>query len=259
MSVKENPATFATEIDSASRVPLHVQVRRLIREKTIDGALVDGEGRLKTEAELGEIFGVSRITIRNAIQPLVDQGMFSRTRGKGTFLRSSEIENWGGTLIGFVESGDEAGFEPVGEILHQGMTNRHDSDVAAVLKERAVFELRRLRSADGTPVAIEQAFYPPDIGVELAARDLTDAAIYRIFEEELGFEIKEARQTIGAVLADAEQAVRLGVKQGHPLISVERLTIDREGRPLELLRAVYVPERHQFSIRLTRRNAKPST
>lgn len=250
--------SFADAVDSDSRVPLHVQVRRLIRAKAREGALVDGKGRLKTEAELGAIFGVSRITIRNALQPLVDEGMFSRSRGKGTFLRSAEIENWGGALIGFVESGREAGFEPGGEILHQGLTNRHDAGVAMALKERAVFELKRLRFADGTPVAIEQAFYPPDIGIELEKRDLTDAAIYRIFEDELGFEIKEATQTIGATLADPGQASHLDIEAGQPLTSVERITFDTDGRPLEFLRAVYVPERHNFSIRLTRRGAKAS-
>lgn len=182
--------------------------------------------------------------------------MFWRTRGKGTFLRSSEIENWGGTLMGFVETGWEAGFRPGGQIVHQGMTNRHDAAVAAALRERAVFELRRLRFANETPVAIEQAFFPPDIGLELVKRDLADAAIYRVFEDELGFEIKEATQTIGATLADSEQAQRLGLQPGHPLTFVERLTIDVEDRPLELLRAVYVPERHRFSIKLTRRAAK---
>lgn len=252
-------ADLAASIDAASGVPLHVQVRKLIRAKAIDGALVDGDGRLKTEAELGAIFGVSRITIRNALQPLVDEGMFSRSRGKGTFLRSSEIEDWGGALVGFVESGHEAGFEASGKILHQGMTNRFHASVGAALKERAVFELRRLRFADGTPVAIEQAYYPPDIGLELEQRDLTDVAIYRLFEEQLGFEISEATQTIGATLATEEHAGPLEIEAGQPLTFVERTTFDSGGRPLEFLRAVYVPERHEFSIRLTRRSVKASS
>lgn len=256
MSSDTQDPVLAVEVDGDSSVPLHVQVRRLIRAKAREGTLVDADGRLKTEAELGSIFGVSRITIRNALQPLVDEGMFSRARGRGTFLRSGELENWGGALIGFVESGQEAGFEPSGAILHQGLTNRLDAAVTVALKERAVFELRRLRFADGTPVAIEQAFYPPDIGLELEKRDLTEAAIYRIFEDELGFEIKEAVQMIGATLASREQAEQLDFEPGQPLTSIERTTFDSDGRPLEFLRAVYVPARHNFSIRLTRRGAR---
>lgn len=246
---------MADAVDSSSRTPLHVQVRRLIREKALAGALVDEEGRLMTEAELGALFGVSRITIRNAIQPLVEEGLFERTRGRGTFLRSSEIENWSGTLMGFVETVRKAGLEPSSQVLNQGMTNRHDAEVATALKERAVFELRRIRFADGTPIAIEHAFYPPDIGLELDGRDLSSAPIYRILEDDLGFVIGDAMQTMGAKLADEEQAKHLDVAPGTPLTSVERLTSSDDGRPLELLRAVYVPERYRLSIRLTRRRA----
>lgn len=255
MSMNERmpPLGAAEEVDGDSRVPLHVQVRRLIRAKARGGEIVDDDGRLKTEAELGALFGVSRITIRNALQPLVDEGMFQRARGKGTFLRGTDVDDWGGVLVGFVESGRAAGFEPGGMVLHQGMTNRFDNRVAVALKERAVFELRRLRSADGTPVAIEQAYYPPDIGVELQKRDLADTAIYRLFEDELGFEIRDAVQTISASLATTGQAASLATSVGDPLTTVERTTFDAGGRPLEFLRAVYVPGRHDFSIRLTRR------
>ena len=68
-------------------MPLHIQVRETIRRQVKEGALIDKTGRLMTEAELGRHFGVSRITIRNAISPLVDEGMFARARGRGTFLR----------------------------------------------------------------------------------------------------------------------------------------------------------------------------
>ncbi|MFH5774216.1 GntR family transcriptional regulator [Paracoccus sp. NGMCC 1.201697] len=243
-------------IDPQSGVPLHVQVRRLIRQKTLDGVLVDDHGRLRTESELGEIFGVSRITVRNALRALVDEGLFSRTRGRGTFLRSPGVENWGGTLTGFVEAGREAGFDPGGEILAQGMTKDFPASVGAALHERALFELRRVRLANGLPVAVEHAFYPPDIGVDLAGRDLRMAAVYRIFEDDLGFVVKEAKQSLSATLADAEHSRHLHVPPGSPLISVERLTTDMEERPLELLRAVYVPDRYRFSITLARRRAE---
>ena len=84
-----------------------------------------------TEAELGRHFGVSRITIRNAISPLVNEGMFARTRGRGTFLRSNQPENWVGKLMGFSETIRDAGYHAGAKVLQQGMTNRHDGDVRA--------------------------------------------------------------------------------------------------------------------------------
>ena len=236
-------------------LPLHIQVRETIRRQVKVGELIDKTGRLMTEAELGKHFGVSRITIRNAIKPLVDEGMFERERGRGTFLRTNQPENWVGRLMGFSETIKDAGYQPGAKVLLQGMTNRHDAEVRKQLRERAVWQLKRVRLADDIPIAIEHAFYPPDIGLELEKRDLTSIVMYRVFESELGFDIKEATQTISASLADATSAKLLGVKVGSPLLSIERLTVNTDGRPLELLRSVYLPNYFRLSINLTRRHA----
>lgn len=234
--------------------PLHIQVRETIRRQVKAGKLIDESGRLMTEAELGKHFGVSRITIRNAIKPLVDEGMFERERGRGTFLRSNQPENWVGRLMGFSETIKDAGYQPGARILLQGMTNRHDAEVRRQLHERAVWQLKRVRLADDIPIAIEHAFYPPDVGLELEKRDLTSIVMYRVFEAEIGFNIKEATQTISASLADATVARLLSVKAGSPLLSIERLTVNMDGRPLELLRSVYLPNYFRLSINLTRRH-----
>ena len=236
-------------------MPLHIQVRETIRRQVRDGALIDKTGRLMTEAELGRHFGVSRITIRNAISPLVDEGMFARARGRGTFLRSNQPENWVGRLMGFSETIRDAGYQAGAKVLQQGMTNRHETGVREQLQERAVWQLKRLRLADDTPIAIEHAFYPPDIGLELEKRDLTSIIMYSVFEDELGLAIKEAKQTIGASLADTTSAKLLGVKAGSPLLSIERLTLGKDGRALELLRSVYLPDYFRLSISLTRRHS----
>jgi GntR family transcriptional regulator len=247
------PATAAAA--STGSVPLHIQIRESIRRQVREGELIDKSGRLMTEAELGQHFGVSRITIRNAIAPLVSEGMFARTRGRGTFLRSNQPEHWVGRLMGFSETIRDAGYVAGARVLQQGMTNRHDAEVKEQLRERAVWQLKRVRLADETPIAIEHAFYPPDIGLELERRDLISIIMYRVFEEELGHPIKEARQSIGASLADSTSAKLLGVKAGSPLLAIERLTLGTEGRPLELLRAVYLPDYFRLSISLTRQHS----
>ncbi|MBX3519238.1 MAG: GntR family transcriptional regulator [Xanthobacteraceae bacterium] len=233
--------------------PLHIQIRESIRRQVKKGELIDADGRLMTEAELGRYFGVSRITIRNAISPLVHEGMFARSRGRGTFLRSNQPENWVGRLMGFSETIRDAGYEAGAKVLQQGMTNRHDVGVKEKLQERAVWQLKRLRLADDTPIAIEHAFYPPDVGLELEKRELIKIIMYSVLEDDLGHEIAEAKQTIGAGLTDATSAKLLGVKPGAPLLTIERLTLGKDGRALELLRASYLPEFFRLSISLTRR------
>jgi GntR family transcriptional regulator len=247
------PANDRRQIVAQGSVPLHIQVREAIRRDVRKGELIDGEGRLMTEAELGRHFGVSRITIRNAIAPLVSEGMLERARGRGTFVRSNQPENWVGRLMGFSETIRDAGYQAGAKVLQQGMINRHDEGVREQLQERAVWQLKRLRFADNTPIAIEHAFYPPDIGIELEKRDLISIIMYSVLEHELGHEIEEAKQTIGASLTDATSAKLLGVKAGSPLLSIERLTLGKNGRALELLRASYLPEYFRLSINLTRR------
>ena len=238
---------------ASRRKPLHIQIRESIRRKVRAGELVDASGRLMTEAELGAHFGVSRITIRSAIQPLVAEGLFARAPGRGTYLRTNAPERWIGRLMGFSETIRDAGFEPGARILHKGLSNRLDAGVSEALGERAVWELKRLRLADESRIAIEHAYYPVDIGLELDKRDLTGIVMYRVFEEELGLGIGEARQTIGATLADAESSQLLDVAPGTALLSIERTTFSTENRPLELLRAVYLPEYFQLTISLSRR------
>jgi GntR family transcriptional regulator len=170
-------------------------------------------------------------------------------------LRTNQPENWVGRLMGFSETIRDAGYQAGAKVLQQGMTNRHDPGVLNQLRERAVWQLKRLRLADDIPIAIEHAFYPPDIGLELEKRDLTSIIMYSVFEDELGLAIKEAKQTIGASLADNTSAKLLGVKGGSPLLSMERLTLGKDGRPLELLRSIYLPNYFRLSISLTRRHS----
>src|SRR3954451_22589636 len=243
--------------DTDEGAPLHSRVREAIRRQVRNGELVDESGRLMTEAELVKHFGVSRITIRHAIQPLVAEGIFSRERGRGTFLRSNESEHWVGRLLGLSELLKDVGQEPGARIIGQGMTNRMEDAVRDALQERAVFELKRLRLADGSPIAIEHAFYPPDIGLEIETRDLTAIVMYRVFEGELGLEIGRAAQSISATLADEDAAGLLSVSVGSALISLERLTAASDGRPLEFLRSLYLPEHFHFTVHLTRGRPGP--
>ncbi|WP_407530968.1 GntR family transcriptional regulator [Methylobacterium oryzisoli] len=228
-------------------------MREEIRRRVERGELVDASGRLMTESELVHHFGVSRITIRTAIRPLVEAGMFARSPGRGTYLRSNRPEHWVGRLMGFSETVREAGYTPGARVLHQGMTNRHDAGVRERMGLRATWELKRLRLADDAPIAIEHAFYPPEIGLDLESRDLTEILMYRVFEQELGLSIRDAEQSIGATLAGKTDAALLDTTPGSALIAMERLTRDADGRPIEFLRSLYRPEFYRFSIHLTRR------
>jgi GntR family transcriptional regulator len=117
MALRTRKKTEPVNDAAQPAVPLHIHVRETIRRQVKEGALIDKTGRLMTEAELGRHFGVSRITIRNAIAPLVSEGMFARSRGRGTFLRSNQPENWVGRLMGFSETIRDAGYQAGANVL----------------------------------------------------------------------------------------------------------------------------------------------
>ena len=232
--------------------PLHVQLREMIRRQALNGELVDGNGQLMTEAELVRHFGVSRITVRAAIAPLVESGLFERTPGRGTFLRNNESERWAGRLLGFQEAIAEQGYRPGARILDMGLIEAKIYDVQSDLNSSQVWHLRRVRYADDIPIAIEHAFYPTDIGKELEGRDLINIRMYEVFDEELGLRISTARQSIRARLSTEEDEELLQLDGLTALIETERLTMSLDGRALELLRAVYRSDFFQFSIDLKR-------
>jgi GntR family transcriptional regulator len=239
--------------DAGMSRPLHRRIGAAIREQALSGQLVDENGRLKTEAELVEHFGVSRVTIRNALAPLVAEGLFERTPRRGTFLKSNRSEQWVGRLLGFQEFIAEAGYTPGAKILRQGMTKSLPASVREALDQRVAWELHRVRYADDVPMAIEHAYYPAEIGLDLEQRDLKSIAIYRVIEEELGIAITGASQTMSAKLSDAEEDEELGLEATRALVLMERITKGPEGATLEYLQAVYRPDFFQFSIDLRRR------
>lgn len=233
--------------------PLHAQIRAQLKERAVIGDLIDKEGRLKTEAELVKVFGVSRVTIRNAIAPLVEEGVFSRKRGHGTFLRPNVQESWVGHLLGFQELAEIDRYEAGAIILSQGMTADQHASVSDALDERAVWQLKRVRTANGNPTAIEDAYYPPDIGLKLQDYELTDIKIYQVMELELSIDVVRAHQVIGAKAASKTEAELLNVDVGSPLLTSLRLTKTNLGRVVEYLQSVHQPESFQFSIDLARR------
>lgn len=246
-------STLRLHPTAGKAVPLHVQVRTLIKERSVVGDLVDEEGRLKTEAELVEIFDVSRVTIRNAIAPLVEEGVFARKRGNGTFLRTNVQESWVGNLLGFQELAEIDKYEAGAEILSQGMTADQDPAISEALGERAVWHLRRLRTANGDPMAIEQAYYPPEIGLKLQEYNLADIKVYKVLEDEFSIDVVKAKQDIKAKLATEEEAKLLNVALGSALLTSIRLTLTPQDRVVEYLHSIHHPESFQFSIDLVRR------
>lgn len=244
---------FHRSIDFDSEIPLKLQLRDILREKILNKELVDNDGKIETEFELMKRFNVSRVTVRSALQLLVDEGIIFRERGRGTFLRTNHPENWTGRLMGFSETIRESGMNPGSKILQKGLLEHVDEDINDHLDTKNVWELKRLRTVDGQPVAIEHAFYPTEFSKYLVDKELNSLPIYKFLEDEIGIFLHNAKQKISAVNATREEAELLEVEANAALLFIERTTYMTDKRPIEFLKAVYRPDYFQYLIKLSRK------
>src|SRR5690625_1637023 len=182
----QNKGFIVNPIDFDSGIPLKLQLRDIIRNKVINKELVDQDGKVATEYELMNKFNVSRVTVRSALQMLVDEGVIVRERGRGTFLRTNHPENWVGKLMGFSETIMASGLKPGSKILKKGETSKLDIKTKESLKVDVAWELKRLRTVEQKPIAIEHAFYPLHFSKYLEGKDLISLPIYKYLEDEVG-------------------------------------------------------------------------
>ncbi|WP_243297840.1 GntR family transcriptional regulator [Bacillus litorisediminis] len=241
-------------LDHNSPIPLHYQLTEYIRKELFNGTIVDENGKLPTENELAETFQVSRVTVRSALTTLLNEGLLDRKRGSGTFLKSNNSENWVGELMGFSESFEAAGVQHGAKVLYKGRNNHPEDKIKEQLRTGEVWELRRLRFADGEPIAIEHSYFPIEIGIEISKqKDLNQILTYRFIEQELNIQLHEAKQIVSAVNASRDEARTLNIPIGDALLYTERLSLSTIGEPVEYLQSVYRPDYFQYVVNLKRR------
>lgn len=244
---KENPVA----LDRSSPLPLYYQLRNVLLGQIESGALVPGD-TLPTERELIDRYRVSRITVRQALNSLMADGLVYRQRGLGTFVRKNRIEQELSTLTGFSEEMMARGLEP-GARLISAETVDADGAVAARMRiapGHPVFKLVRIRLADGEPMALDVNYLPSDVGECLQNENLEDA-LYSLFPK-LGVELDWADQAIGAAPADDLIAHHLCVKRGTPVLLMERVVTATDGRIVEYSRTAYRSDRYTYKVRLKR-------
>jgi len=234
-------------IDKLSRVPLHLQLERLLREQIV--SMVPGE-QLPTEKELKDRYQLSSSTVRQALQSLVNEGLVVRKIAKGTFVAPSPIREELSELLGFSQLAQLMGFEPSSKPIESGYVPASDS-VARLLQlppRSEVARFVRVRYANGEPVCLETSIFRKHIGALLMNEDLTTAAYYPLLEEQYGIKFVAARETIGADIAGSREAELLGIPKRSPLLTVERVTYSSEETPIEVASHLYHAERYRYGV-----------
>ncbi len=238
-------------LDRSSPLPLYYQLRNALLQQIESGSLVPGD-TLPTERELIDRYGVSRITVRQALNSLTADGLLYRQRGLGTFVRRNRIEQELSSLTGFSEEMLSRGLFPSTRLI-SAETVTAGSAIAAKLSiapGQKAFRMVRLRLADGEPMALDVSCVPADIGERLLKEDLEEA-LYTLLGR-MGIELDWGDQAIKAAPADDLMAHHLGVKKGTPVLLMERVVSATDGRVIEYSRTAYRSDRYIYRVRLKR-------
>ncbi|KAA9394302.1 GntR family transcriptional regulator [Kocuria coralli] len=237
-------------LDRSSPVPLYHQVATAFEAAIRDGSLPPGT-RLDNEIELAKRFSLSRPTMRQALDQLVQAGLVVRRRGIGTQVieppvrRPLQLSSLYDDLI-------EQGSKPTTQLLEFEAVAA-DTDRAELLgiKEGSPLQhLRRVRSIDGTPLAIMENWVPADV-VQLTPEQLKHSGLYDLMRAN-GVDFRLAHQRMGATVADAEQSALLEVDEGSPLVLMERVARDSNGQAVDGGHHLYRADMYSFEMTLVK-------
>src|SRR5215470_8667463 len=233
---------------------LYARVETVLANEISDGGLRVGD-QLPTEDSLVARFGVSRITVRRAIQNLVIRGLVEIRRGKGTFVAAPKIRQELTALSGFVEDMHALGRKPTARVIGKE-TVTADATVARQLgltKGERVVRIRRVRLADGIPLSFDETFLPLEIGKKIITNNLKAEPIFSLLERKYDVPLIEAEYKLDAVEAEPEVAAALKVKRRSPIFRIERTSYSTGGRPVDYETLHYRGDLVQFVTRLVRK------
>lgn len=242
------PRSLFVNIDRSGPVPLYHQVASRIEAAIVDGRVPAG-ARIDNEIALGERLGLSRPTIRRAIQDLVDKGLLVRRRGIGTQVVRGSISRKL-ELTSLYEDLNSAKRTPSTRVLGHARSTA-DENVAAHLGVEVgspVLHVRRLRLADNVPLAVLDNFLPSEF-VDIAREDLEKFGLYQLLGAR-GVDIRVAKQRIGARLATLDEAKTLEIDRKAAVLTMERVAFDNTGHAIEFGQHVYRPDLYSFEVTL---------
>jgi GntR family transcriptional regulator len=233
--------------------PLYEQVYTALRDAIYRGSLAEG-ATIPSEVELVRMMGVSRITVRRAIDELAARGLVVRAQGRSTRVRRNiGAEPITADVEGLLENSLAMGFRTKAEVVEFNYVPA-EPDVAAALEVPRGAEIQmsvRVRRLDTQPFSHLTTFLPPEIGKHIKPQELNEQPILVLLER-MGVHVTHADQTISAQSASLSVAALLRVEAGTALLKIERRVIGDSGRPVEFIRALYRPDLYRYQIRLQR-------
>ncbi|MEO7560549.1 MAG: GntR family transcriptional regulator [Nitrosospira sp.] len=237
-----------------SPLPLYTQIKDILRERILEGTY-KAHQKLPSESEMSTLFDVSRITVRQALSDLQNEGLIFRIPGKGTFVAKPKAFQQLTQLEGFAEAMLRMGYEIYNKVIsHKSVPA--SAIVAKKLKLETgtpVSEIRRVRYLNREPLSMEVTYLMEDIGERLRSFDLPTRDIFLVLENDFGIALGYADLQIDAMLADDDLAHQLKIEEGSAVLRMERLTHTAAGKPLDFEYLYFRGDAFQYRLQIARR------
>jgi len=252
MQPSQNRQQAKDSVMPLSPVPLHTQIRETLRHYILDGRWPP-HTQIPSESQMMSSFGVSRITIRQALGDLQKEGLIFKIIGKGSFVAKPKVFQSLSRLQGFGEAMSPAGYETCSKLL-----SARETEASPAVAQRfslkpgsRVFEIQRLRYLNREPISVDVSYFLLDIGRRLVQEDLVTRDIFMILENDYGLDLTHADLQIEAICADEFLARQLGIAEGAPLLRMERMTHAGD-TPVDFEFLYYRGDAFQYRLRIDR-------
>ena len=241
-------------IDKDAPTPIYLQIAESIGSLLASGALPPGYV-LPPERVLCEQFGISRMTLRQAMSLLDREGLIDSRRGIGTVVRNSRLRKQQQELRSFSEEIRERGGRPESRLISLGLATPAATvrEFFGLRDDQKIYEIQRVRLNDGEPLALELARIPERLCPGLERFDLTKTSLYRVLEESYGLTLESCSEEISAEIPNSEYRKLLSVPAGTAVLVVNRRTYARDGRPVEFTRSVFRGDRYSALVHSVRK------
>ena len=232
-----------------TQIPIYIQISQEIRNQIINGHYQQGE-KIPTEDEIVMKYGVSRMTARNAVTELVNEGLVYRVQGKGAFVGSVKLQRSLNKITGFHQDMLEMGLNPGSKILEciKRVPTDKECQKLNIRKVNRVFSIKRIRYIDEIPYGYQDLVVPEYLVPDLDSIDLEHQSLYSHLEK-IGKPIKKAEQRMEAVINE-RVAELLGISKSIPYFSFERISFLENGKQVELLHSFFRGDRFSYTISL---------
>lgn len=207
-------------IDKKSPIPVYFQLKNLIEKDIKSGKLKTGDS-IKTEQEYCQEHCISRMTVRQALKELENEGLIIRERGRGSFVSHLKIEQEG--LMSFTEMAKEKNMVPSTIVVSFGLIKIDQiAEKLNLNPKEDIYELIRIRSADSIPVAVEKVYLPLKMVPDFNTKDLT-GSLYKILTEDYGITSLSSKTSFSSIMASEELKKQLKIKEDMPLLKLENI------------------------------------